>query len=135
MGVIAKTWHISAIVSSTSTKISQTKVKGFDNVWKKLLLVLCVKLLKKNTVNKLKIAKKNEHEKIMISQKKIKVQFIMSDLGAIVALLQVENSDDLIVWAGGQIDGVVREVDGLDDVTVLEVQLLFARNGVPNLER
>jgi hypothetical protein len=54
-------------------------------------------LLKKNTVNKLKIAKKNEHEKIMISQKKIKVQFIMSDLGAIVALLQVENSDDLIV--------------------------------------
>jgi len=91
-------------------------------------------LLKKNKVNKLKIAKKNEHEKIIISQNKIKVQFIMSDLGAIVALLQVENSDDLIVWAGGQIDGVVRKVDRLDDVTVLEVQLLFARHGVPNLE-
>ena len=59
---------------------------------------------------------------------------IFSNLGSVVALLEVEDSDDLVVRSGGQVDGVVREVDGLDDVTVLKVQLLLARNGVPNLK-
>lgn len=50
-----------------------------------------------------------------------------------LVLLEIENTNELVIGSGGQVLGIGRELDGLDDMLVLEGEIFFAIGSAPDL--